>query len=430
MRRISIIIAAIVLSITHIAPAQNRPQQIEDEAYTVIANPGETATHRVRINWHTNLNSGKSYCVYTKCSDIDWEQARKTKARQEVCTAYDSLFSKKASGEDFYENVRFLRNTVELKNLEAGTEYMYKCGTDQAAKIYYFKTAPASGKWSAAIISDFHAYTPLPKRVESAMKMITTLKERHTDNLDLILHVGDICAWGGSYSFWRDLYNQSYFSKYMWAGVNGNHDNMDRKSTRLSNDYFHYVNNNPENGYKGEKGVCYYFKYSNALFIMLNSESMRSEEGLASAQAWVKKTIQSNPSRFVIVMEHYQWFFATNGRTSQYERWRHLFDEYGVDLAISGNNHIYARTNPLYNGVETDGNKGTVYLQTPSSDNERGQELSEWTENKDLIKFRWSEGVRTVGGLLLQVDDHKLQLTLYDRYGNALDNIEIASKRG
>ena len=163
---------------------------------------------------------------------------------------------------------------------------------------------------------------------------------------------------------------------------------------------------------------------------MLNSESMRSEEGLASAQAWVKKTIQSNPSRFVIVMEHYQWFFATNGRTSQYERWRHLFDEYGVDLAISGNNHIYARTNPLYNGVETDGNKGTVYLQTPSSDNERGQELSEWTENKDLIKFRWSEGVRTVGGLLLQADDHKLQLTLYDRYGNALDNIEIASKRG
>lgn len=118
MRRTSIIIAAIVLSITHIAPAQNRPQQIEDDAYTVIANPGETATHRVRINWHTNLNSGKSYCVYTKCSDIDWEQARKTKARQEVCTAYDSLFSKKASGEDFYENVRFLRNTVELKTLK------------------------------------------------------------------------------------------------------------------------------------------------------------------------------------------------------------------------------------------------------------------------------------------------------------------------
>lgn len=430
MKRLSIIIiTAMLLSIAHTISAQHAQQSIADNAYTVVANPGESAAHCVRINWHTDLNSGKSYCIYTKRSDADWSQARKIKARQELCTAYDSLFSKKASGEDFYEKARFLRNTVELKRLDPGTEYMYRCSTDKTGKIHYFKTAPSSGEWSAAIISDFHAYTPLPKRVESAMTMLGTLEKCNGSDFDLILHVGDICAWGGSYSFWRDLYSQSYFSKYMWAGVNGNHDNMDRKSTRLSNDYFHYANNNPDNGYKGEKGVCYYFKYSNTLFIMLNSESMRSDEGLAAAQAWVKETIRSNPSQFIIVMEHYQWFFATDGRTSQYERWNKLFDEYGVDLAISGNNHIYARTNALYKGMETDGSKGTVYVQTPSSDNERGQALKEWTDNKDLIKFRWSEGGQTVGALLLKADDNTLQLTLYDRHGKALDSVEVFSKR-
>lgn len=429
MKRISIIIAAITLCIAHTVSAQNVQQSTTDSAYTVIVNPGESAIHRVRINWHTDMNSGKSYCVYTKRSDINWEQARKMKAQQKLCIAYDSLFSKKASGEDFYENIRFLRNTVELKNLEPGTEYMYKCGTNHAKKVRYFKTAPSSGQWSAAIISDFHAYTPLPKRVESAMGMISTLEKQNANDFDLILHVGDICAWGGSYSFWRDLYSQSYFSKYMWAGVNGNHDNMDRKSTRLSNDYFHYANNNPENGYKGEKGVCYYFKYSNALFIMLNSESMRSEEGLAAAQVWVKKIIKSNPSKFIIVMEHYQWFFATNGQTSQYSRWSNLFDEYGVNLAISGNNHIYARTDALYKGAKTDGSKGTVYIQTASSDNGRGRKLEEWTDNKDLIKFRWSEGNQTVGGILLKANDNKLLLTLYDRYGNTLDHTEVTSNR-
>lgn len=427
MKTASIIIAAMSLSIANTASAQNKQESITDSAYTVIANPGESAAHCVRINWHTDQNSGKSYCTYTKCSDINWEQARKIKAKQELCTAFDSLFSKKASGEDFYENACFLRNTVELKNLEPGTTYMYSCGTGNREKIRYFKTAPSSGEWSAAIISDFHAYTPLPKRVESAIEMISMLEKRNGNDFDLILHAGDICAWGGSYSFWQDLYSQSLFSKYMWAGVNGNHDNMDRKSTRLSNDYFYYTNNYPENGCKGEKGVCYYFKYSNVLFIMLNSESMRSEEGLAAAQTWVKKTIKSNPSKFIIVMEHYQWFFATDGRTSQYERWNHLFDEYGVDLAISGNNHIYARTNALYKGAETDGGKGTVYIQTPSSDNERGQELKEWTDNKDLIKFRWTEGARTVGALLLKANDNLLQLTLYDRYGNALDSVELPS---
>lgn len=426
---ISIIITALAFIITHPTSAQNTLQCITENEYTVIANPGERASDCIRINWHTDTDSRKSYCTYTKRSDSNWKQARKIKAQQKLCTAYDSLFSKKASGEDFYERARFLRNTVELKNLEPDTEYMYRCGTDGTGKIRYFKTAPVSGTWNAAIISDFHAYTPLPERVESAMGMINTLEKCHGNDFDLILHTGDICAWGGSYSFWRDLYNQSYFSKYVWAGVNGNHDNMDRKSTRLSNDYFRYANNNPDNGYKGEKGVCYYFKYSNALFIMLNSESMRSEEGLAAAQAWVRKTIKSNPCKFIIVMEHYQWFFATNGKTSQYERWNKLFDECGVDLAISGNNHIYARTNALYKGMENGGNKGTVYIQTPSSDNERGQVLKEWTDNKDLIKFRWSEGSKTVGGILLRANDNKIRLTLYDRYGNALDNVEVIAKR-
>lgn len=83
---------------------------------------------------------------------------------------------------------------------------------------------------------------------------------------------------------------------------------------------------------------------------MLNSEMMRKDEGLAAAQQWVRRVIQENPARYVVVMEHYQWFFATTGRTSQYERWHDLFDECGVDLAIAGNNHIYARTNALYEG--------------------------------------------------------------------------------
>lgn len=234
---------------------------------------------------------------------------------------------------------------------------------------------------------------------------------------------------GGSYSFWRDLYEKSQFSKYMWAGVNGNHDNMDRKSTRLSNDYFRYANNNPLNGYPGEMGVCYFFKYGQVLFIMLNNEMMRKDEGLGAAQQWVKKVITENPMKYIVVMEHYQWFFANNGKTSQYERWHELFDEYGVDLAIAGNNHIYARTNAIYNDCETDGTKGTVYLQTPSSDNERGQATGEWTNNKDKIKYIWSEGPKTVGALLMNVDDRRITLTLYDREGRAVDSVDVLAKR-
>ena len=401
------------------------------KAYTVIANPGEKAAHCIRINWHSDIDEKKMYCYYTECNDTDWINTKKVRPKQKLCTAYDSMYSKTSTGENIYENARFMRNTVEIKKLTPNTKYMYRIGDKpEEGEIRYFKTAPEKCTWTAAIISDFHAYTPLPKRVKSAMSMLSQLETQNKSDFDMILHVGDIIAWGGSYSFWKDLYEEPFFKKYMWAGLNGNHDNMDRTNKKNSNNFFRYANNNPQNGYNGEKGVCYHFTYGDALFIMLNNESMRSDEGLAKAQKWVKEVInKQKDTKFIIVMEHYQWFFGTDGKTSQYDRWKDIFDECSVDLAIAANNHIYARTNALYKGEETDGSRGTVYLQMPSSDNERGQELKDWTHNKDIIKYRWSEGAKTVGAMLMKASDNELLLTLYDRNGNAIDSVIVKAKQ-
>lgn len=426
---ISRVAIALSMSMAILPSSAQINASVEEEVFTVIANPGERATTAIRLNWHTPPGSTANSCIYTTCDDSTWRKAKLATAEQEVITAFDSLMSKTPEGKDCFERITFVRNTVELNKLKPGTHYMYRIGNAPDAPVRYFKTAPKSGRWSAAVISDFHAYTPLPHRVKAAMTMLDTLEQRNSGPFDLILHVGDICAWGGSYSFWRDLYTRKPFERYAWAGVNGNHDNMDRKSTRLSNDYFHYANNNPMNGYDGEMGVCYHFTYGKVLFIMLNNESMRTDEGLAAAQQWVRETIRSNKADFVVVMEHYQWFYANTGRFSQYERWHQLFDECGVDLAIGANHHIYARTNAIYQDKETDGTYGTVYVQTPSSDNERGMEEKEWTENKDLIKFRWTEGAKTVGALLMHADNRSLQLTLYNREGKALDNVHVWKKK-
>lgn len=425
-RKAFLLAVAFLASSVWLAYTQNKPKTYD--AYTVIANLGENASKEMQIGWHTDLGSGDSFCTYTKRSDTKWAKARTVKASQELCTVFDSIYSKKATGEDYYEDARFLRNKVSLKGLQAGAEYMYKFSSDKNSEIRYFKTAPKSGKWSVGIISDFHAYPPLPKRQQTAMAMITTLEQKNGKDFDFILHIGDIIAWGGSYSFWKTLYAEPYFGKYAWAGVNGNHDNMSRKNMQ-SNDFFRYTNNNPNNGYAGEEGVCYHFKYSNALFIMLNNESMLNDEGLALAKEWMRNVIKSNPAKYIIVVEHYQWFMGGDGKSSQYERWKELFDECGVDLAISGNNHIYARTNAIYNGKETDGSLGTVYIQTPSSDNERGQEMGVLTHNTDLIKFRWTEGNNTVGAMIMNADSKQLSLVLYDREGNEKDRVVVKAKR-
>lgn len=398
-------------------------------AYTVIANPGRDASRQVRINWHVTTDNSESYCFYTAKSDTLWRDVKKMRAEMELCTVFDSIYSKSAAGENIYEDEKFIRCGVELKRLKPATEYMYRVGQENVGEVRYFKTAPRRGKATIGIISDFHAYTPLPKRVTAAMTMIDTLEAHNGAPLDFMLHVGDVCAWGASYSFWNYLYAQNHFKQYMWAGVNGNHDDMDRTWKRCSNNYFRYVNNNPLNGYEGEEGVCYHFKYGNALFIMLNSENMRSDDSLAAAQKWVRKVIKKNPARFVIVVEHYQWFFGGDGKSSQYNRWNALFDECGVDLAIAGNNHIYVRTDKLYGGKEVAGSsKGTVYIQTPSADNERGQGYGELTHNQDIIRYRWAEGGPTVGALLMHLSDNRIELSLFNRFGEELDSVMIINE--
>lgn len=380
----------------------------------------------IRLNWHADENSGERVCRYTLADDWDWSYAKSVKAQQELCAVFDSIYSKTADNKDFYEQARFMHNTLEINSLIPATLYKYYIEGDNT--IRYFKTAPTDNNWTAAIIFDFHAYTPLPKRIASAMQMLSTLEQQNGE-FDLVLHVGDIIAWGGSYSFWRDLYENEPFKKYVWVGVNGNHDNMSRGYAHQSNEFFRHTNNNPLNGYDGEMGVCYHFTYGNTLFIMLNNESMKTDEGLHEAQQWVRRVINENPAQFVVVMEHYQWFYGETGTSSQYSRWCDLFDECGIDLAISANNHIYARTNAVYQGIETDGSKGTVYVQTPSSDNERGQELKAWTENQSLIKSRWSEGNNTVGALLLRATDNQLTIALHDRNGNVIDTVTVKRKR-
>lgn len=432
------------------------------KAYSIVTCPGEDTRTQMNISWAVDANIAKSYLLYTTIKDKMWKKAIVAIPEKDYCDLFNNIYSKRANGENYYETAKFIKCNVVLKKLKKKTKYMYKVITEscnssatavnssatstksaiattqskQISDIHYFITS-GSNKWSACIISDFHNYPPLPKRTEAAMSMIKKITE-YDNNVSWILHLGDICAWGGSYSFWKDLYTNDYFKKYMWAGVNGNHDNMSRKY-ELTNNYFRYANFYPLNGYDGEKGVCYYFNYSGTLFIMLNSESMRTDTGLAKAQEWVKEVIANNQAEYIVVCEHYQWFFGADGESSQYERWRKVFDECGVDLALAGNNHIYVRTNAIYNGKEVIDSleckskkslrNGTVYIQTPSSDNERGVSCNTpLTHNKELIKTRWTEGPNTVGAIHISVSPKRIKLALLNRNGDIIDIKSIYRK--
>ena len=434
---VGLLAAALSFSNVQAQQAQQVQQaKVGQQIHSISTCPGEDCSNEMIISWGADT-SVQSWLLWSKASDKGWRRAKRENPIWYRTEIYNGKSSKRANNENFFEDVIFNKCRVKLSGLEPNTTYKYMIVSSPAGRVtnagdastgaYTFKTAGAK-EWSACIISDFHNYSPIPGRLEAADKMIGKIKE-YDPSMDWVLHLGDICAWGGSYSFWKNLYGMQWFRDYMWAGVNGNHDNMSRKY-ELTNEYFRNSAAYPLNGYPGEMGVCYWFKYGEALFIMLNNESMRTQEGLEDAQEWFKSVIKSNPSKYIIVCEHYQWFFGTDGADSQIARWSKLFDEYGVDLALAGNNHIYVRTNALYNKKETDGSRGTVYIQTPSSDNERGQAMKpELTHNKEIIKCRWTEGPKTVGAMSIKVFPTHIELALLDRNGTVIDTATVKAKR-
>lgn len=434
---VGLLAAALSFSNVQAQQAQQVQQaKVGQQIHSISTCPGEDCSNEMIISWGADT-SVQSWLLWSKASDKGWRRAKRENPIWYRTEIYNGKSSKRANNENFFEDVIFNKCRVKLSGLEPNTTYKYMIVSSPAGRVtsagdastctYTFKTAGAK-EWSACIISDFHNYSPIPGRLEAADKMIGKIKE-YDPSMDWVLHLGDICAWGGSYSFWKNLYGMQWFRDYMWAGVNGNHDNMSRKY-ELTNEYFRNSAAYPLNGYPGEMGVCYWFKYGEALFIMLNNESMRTQEGLEDAQEWFKSVIKSNPSKYIIVCEHYQWFFGTDGADSQIARWSKLFDEFGVDLALAGNNHIYVRTNALYNKEETDGSRGTVYIQTPSSDNERGQAMKpELTHNKEIIKCRWTEGPKTVGAMSIKVFPTHMELALLDRNGTVIDTATVKAKR-
>ena len=396
--------------------------------FSVNTCPGEDCSTQMNVSFAADKDITECY-VYLVSSRKKRSAGgyRLVPSDLTLCTVYDSIYSKKANGENFYEDAVFHKFSCSFTNLKPDTRYDYwivaaykdDYGIQRYTSSKTYTFTPAGRKeWSACIISDFHSYPPLPKRLASAMKMVETVNsyalQQDGRGFDWVLHLGDVCAWGGSWSFWKEMYSQDAFRNYMWAGLNGNHDNMSRKY-QLTNNYFRYATANPLNGYEGEEGVCYHFTYGNVLFVMLNSESMRDSTGLAKAQEWARGVLKASNAKFKVVCEHYQWFFGENGKTSQMRRWKDLFEECGVDLALGANNHIYVRSQNL----------PTVYVQTPSSDNERGVEMKEQEYNQDIIAKRWSEGGRTVGAMLMEIDKNSITLTLLDRNGEVQDSVVI-----
>ncbi len=404
-----------------------------EPAHTIFTSPSETPSTSMNVSWATDPSVYQTYIEYTVESDTAWTGKRIVfPSETRLSVTFDSINSKLADNSDVYERHVFNKQGASLTGLKPDTRYVYRVVSRRDGRLVTtdsrsFKTAGANA-WKAAVIGDYHHYSPLWSRLDHATAMVDVL-DSVAGGVDWILSTGDQTAWGASYNYWTELAEQPMYKKFTWGSVEGNHDHWAKDKDVRSDEFYRDTHYNPMNGYAGQEGIVYWFKWGDVLFIMLNNEAMRNRETLEVALKWMENVVERNPSRYIVVVEHYEWLIGTNGSNSQLDRFAPTFDRLGVDLAISGNNHVYLRTHPLFGRKPVDAGKGTVYVVNSSSDNSRGRDLKPLEANEDIIATRWSEGPRTVGGMILDVDDSRMILTLYDRSGNPVDSVTVPSRR-
>lgn len=383
-----------------------------NEAYAINTNPGENADVEMRVSWHMDKELVNGKIIYTEVSDINWENA---------ITLYPESYESTA----FY-GLRFRHYNAVLSNLTPNTKYMYKVGETTLSDPYYFKTS-GSESFSFVWAGDWHTYMPIPTRLEGAMAIVEKAKTVEP-NIDFFFSTGDIVAYGSDYEAWLTMFNQNPFKEYMWVNMIGNHDALNNVTGPNNDNYFQATHNYPKNGYASQEGKSYYFKYNNVLFFALNNENMNSLTPISVVQDWMASVIENNPTQYIFVSMHYQWFNGVSGNASQYNNWKSFFDEHQVDLALAGNNHVYVRTKRLFND-QVSPDKGTVYIQIPSSDNDRGQVMNDTFSNSDKIASRWTEGLNTIGAIIVTVTESSIRTRLIDRNGRVIDQANIYNQK-
>jgi len=357
------------------------------------------------------LNPGR----YTSELNFNWYSGTSSASSSIVRVFKNGYHIKDFSGTSNSASSSYLQHKVTITGLEPGAKYTYRVsnnGTNWSADEYEFKV-PTPGPFKFAAISDVQpscSSTATNKCIDATLNPWKSIATKLCNaGATLIVNSGDHTENGRENEF------DGYFSppelrSIPTAPVMGNHD---MQTTTNFNYHFNLPNIqvNPTAKYKGERTNNYYFLYNRVLFINLNTSpyvwdpaggyigrptGQTAEQDIEAAKKYVadfRSTIDAAKNAhsplqydFIVVTHHKSTNSVTNctnddcsgpstnrnGHTLDDDiiayigaGFQKLMTEKGVDLVLTGHNHIYVRSQLMYNDHPSSGenaNKGTLYL--------------------------------------------------------------------
>lgn len=404
--------------------------------HLITTNPGEDASTTIGINYHT-YEAG-SHIEYTLASDKDYENAI-------VVTPSEKLWSikgeKNADEKDTFYTVERYVCSATITNLQPCTKYKYRLVKgDLISSNYFFTTAGLTNEWSFVALADCQY-----GKNKVSHKLIQKMQEI-ANNPPLVVCSGDMTDYGGREEEVTWFLDNPVMQDFIFASSPGDHEYWARdiSGQKLFTTPVVYNNtfNFPKNGASEALNSNFYFYYNNVLFVMIDTDDSDtvSSAKMSAQTKWFKNTIKALEGTFqyLVVLGHKSIYSAYSNDSRVFTtirpQWFPVFDECKVDLVISGHDHMYSRTYKLYNGKVTTNRGderyiGTYYLDLGSSGDKTRALEQAILEDGLHVNGPDIDALKYALGAHIEVDEQTMTITVYNQYGNVIDNFQILAKR-
>jgi len=272
---------------------------------------------------------------------------------------------------------------VELTGLSPNTRYYFICGGEDGgySAERSFRTAPnQSTSFRFVTGGDSRSGLPdWPEGRDSISRAMAKFNPSFTQFIgDFILQWNDQDEWDNWFATAHEYWVDNNGLTIPMIPAIGNHEvfypqpsdyNPENEAT---NYYGQFCLPDNERWYSLDWGPDLHM-------IVLDSEVLDTGSDTWSEQlAWLENDLAANVScTWKIVIFHRPAYSSRGGLSGAQTYWVPLFDNYNVDLVISGHHHYYERTHPLENDQISPEN-GTVYLVSGGWGAPLHSESSQW----------------------------------------------------
>ena len=281
---------------------------------------------------------------------------------------------------------------VTAEGLAPGTTYYYRVGDGTHwSAVRSFTTGYENTGIQALVLGDLQE--------SNNQNLSGILEQVGVEGLDLTIQTGDLVDSGGNYAYW---------------------DSTLSMLEKLDTDRFFSLGNHELEGglpigtllYHQENPDYTSAEYGNVYFasIAINGGTAGYEKALE----WLVADAQASHASWKILVTHQPAYYTNTvaGMDASTQRAvAQAVQEAGIDVVLSGHDHSYARTEPLYNG-EVDQEKGITYFICGSL----GEKSYSVTDNPE---FHFAQATNDYQALyiLLSTTADTLRIQAYD-YNN------------